>query len=441
MTTSHFSVFPIVVPADRESSVRIVFSAFAQSNPSGTAGWRLFYVRDDGVLPEGKLAGWGAYADVSFSTTNEGIEFTFPFTGEAEHVFLLSDENEGGVKAARVFRLYSLKPDLFRLRPFKGDFHAHSNCSDGADEPELVAVQARREGMDFFALTDHHHYAPSLRVVEFISRLPTNFRCYPGEEVHPADTPLHIINFGGCQSVNADLILTSGVTNAASLSPSRSEYERGVDAWLGDPNLSEQERHMVASAEWCFDRIRRYGGVSIYSHPFWRPCHRYFLPRAVNDAIMARGRFDAVEVLSGYAREEWESNALAVAHFYQYRSAGMPLSTVGVSDLHREESCGWCYSIVFAESPEFPPLAEAIRERRSLAVLTRPDDTPVVVGEFRLVQFALFLLREYFPLHDRLCRTEGALLQACLIGNDAAEEKLRTHSAQSEAELRCLWTD
>jgi len=47
-------------------------------------------------------------------------------------------------------------------------------------------------------------------------------------------------------------------------------------------------------------------------------------------------------------------------------------------------------------SAEFADLASAIREMRSLAVWNMPNEFPTVVGEFRLVKLAYFLLREYF---------------------------------------------
>jgi hypothetical protein len=47
---------------------------------------------------------------------------------------------------------------VFNPRPgwYRGDFHAHTNFSDGAlTPPQLVAI-AKAEGLDFFAITDHN---------------------------------------------------------------------------------------------------------------------------------------------------------------------------------------------------------------------------------------------------------------------------------------------
>ncbi len=39
---------------------------------------------------------------------------------------------------------------------YRGDFHAHTHHSDGVHSPRELAEVARREGLDFFAVTDHN---------------------------------------------------------------------------------------------------------------------------------------------------------------------------------------------------------------------------------------------------------------------------------------------
>lgn len=39
---------------------------------------------------------------------------------------------------------------------YRGDFHVHTNASDGAYPPSLVAGIAKAEGLDFVAITDHN---------------------------------------------------------------------------------------------------------------------------------------------------------------------------------------------------------------------------------------------------------------------------------------------
>lgn len=48
--------------------------------------------------------------------------------------------------------------DILNPRPgwYRGDFHAHTDFSDGVLPPPRLAALARAEGLDFFAITDHN---------------------------------------------------------------------------------------------------------------------------------------------------------------------------------------------------------------------------------------------------------------------------------------------
>ncbi|MBC7316661.1 MAG: hypothetical protein H5T70_09615, partial [Chloroflexi bacterium] len=52
-------------------------------------------------------------------------------------------------------------------------------------------------------------------------------------------------------------------------------------------------------------------------------------------------------------------------------------------------------------------------------------ETPRAYGPFRLVKYALYLMREVFPEHDALCAHEGALMLRYVEGDTAALEALR----------------
>ncbi|RMD80591.1 MAG: hypothetical protein D6820_06475, partial [Lentisphaerae bacterium] len=56
---------------------------------------------------------------------------------------------------------------------------------------------------------------------------------------------------------------------------------------------------------------------------------------------------------------------------------------------------------------------------------------PRAHGPFRLAKYAYFLLREYFPLHDRLCAEEGIAMMAYLEGDKEAANRLRTLQGQT----------
>jgi len=72
-------------------------------------------------------------------------------------------EDKGEIEAARRHRL----PRLVTLKDIRGDFHAHTNYSDGRNTPEEMATAARRLGYDYLCLTDH---SVSLRVARGLDK-------------------------------------------------------------------------------------------------------------------------------------------------------------------------------------------------------------------------------------------------------------------------------
>jgi len=60
-------------------------------------------------------------------------------------------EDHGEIEAARSHRL----PDLVERDDLRGDLHAHTSASDGADSLEAMAIAAREAGLDYLAITDH----------------------------------------------------------------------------------------------------------------------------------------------------------------------------------------------------------------------------------------------------------------------------------------------
>lgn len=60
-------------------------------------------------------------------------------------------EDHGEIEAARNRRL----PNLVERGDLRGDLHAHTSASDGADSLEAMAMAAREAGLDYLAITDH----------------------------------------------------------------------------------------------------------------------------------------------------------------------------------------------------------------------------------------------------------------------------------------------
>ncbi|OZB60671.1 MAG: hypothetical protein B7X39_09345 [Lysobacterales bacterium 14-68-21] len=65
-------------------------------------------------------------------------------------------EDHGEIEAARSHAL----PRLIERGDLRGDLHAHTSASDGADSLEAMAAAAREAGLDYLAVTDHSRGLP-----------------------------------------------------------------------------------------------------------------------------------------------------------------------------------------------------------------------------------------------------------------------------------------
>lgn len=374
---------------------------------------------------------WPAENKPKVRVADGALQITQYLEAEQEHVFLVEEIDGDQRRPLGSFRVYSLRDDLFARRPFKGDLHIHSSRSDGRESPAYVAAACRQIGLDFMALTDHRRYAPSLEAIRAFDGVDIDLALFPGEEVHPPDNPVHMVNFGGAFSVN-DLF-----TNEA-------DYRIQVNQILESlPQLPPGvNRYQYASCQWCFDKIRQAGGLGIFCHPYWFTENRYAPSGALTSCLFERQPFDAYEVIGGYFRWRTDSNTLQVARYHEERAQGRHLPIVGVSDAHgcqRDELFGWYYTIVFSPSLALPDLVSSVKSLYSVAVEAVPGETPRPYGPFRLVKYALFLLREVFPRHDEWCLEEGRLMLEHIYGNPAAAEMLHALKGRGAARMDRFW--
>ncbi len=376
-------------------------------------------------------SGWPGKNTPPGRVIDGNLQVTQFFESEQEHI-LRVDLIEGDRRTLiGDFKLYSLREDLFNRRPYKGDFHIHSARSDGREPPAYVAAACRRIGLDFMAVTDHHRYAPSIEAIRTFENVDLDLRIFPGEEVHPPENPVHMINFGGKFSVN-------------DLFKEEAEYRRQVDRVAETlPALPPgASRYQYASCLWCFDKIREAGGMGIFCHPYWMESLRYTPSGALTSLLLDRRPFDAFELIGGFFKWEADSNTLQVARYHEERSQGRQIPIVGASDSHgceRDELFGWYYTIVFSPSLELSDLTASIKSFYSVAVEAMSNETPRAYGPFRLVKFALFLLREFFPRHDDLCLEEGRLMLRHLTGDPAAANILKTLKGRTAALQNQIW--
>ncbi len=158
------------------------------------------YIAAAGAIPPEK-------ARFTRSPQNGGLQI--PAFFDAKREYQVTVEENGQIVI--VLYLYALKPDLFARNPYKGDLHMHTYYSDGKECPSYLASRYREIGYDFFAITDHGIYFPSMMAQEVFADVPVDAEIYPGEEVHPPQragiddpvVPVHMLNIGGKFSVNA----------------------------------------------------------------------------------------------------------------------------------------------------------------------------------------------------------------------------------------------
>lgn len=359
-------------------------------------------------------------------TANDGIlRFNYCFEGEQEYTLRLIY----GDKILQTMTVYSLYEDLYALRPLRGDLHAHSYRSDGRGDPAALAGHFREQGYDFFALTDHNRFYPGEEIDEVYDGVNTRFTRVRGEEVHTPGSDLHIVHVGGAESITSIYV------------HERERYEAEVKECI--PRVPQSVPAMYveryAMAMWATDKIHSVGGLAIFPHPYWRPQARIY---NVNDEfsriLLKSGMFDAFELAGGMGQQGINR---ALALWGDLRAEGANITVVGSSDIHgltKSETFPDCFSVVFAKDNSNDSIIEAVKSGLSVAAEANGyeyDRQYRFYGQLRLVSYALFLIKHYFPERQRLCQGEGVAMRAFAMNEASAE------LVEKQAELSASFED
>ena len=411
---------PMIVRADNDATVTLTFeNEPLLAKPDDV---QAEYVCADGLDANGVPLGYGRFQAIPCEIRDNTLTVTVRFRGETQHTIrvIQKSSNPKKPKVLGVAQLYSLRPDYFALRPYRGDMHMHSKFSDGNknESPALMVATCRKLGQDFAIETDHHAYAGSLDAIAAFSKLPTDMKTFPGEEVHSPGNGVHILSLGASES------MTDWFTK------SRAEYDQAVAAERAKlpDTIPDSFKHQIAASFAVWDKIRACGGIAVFCHPYWRPAYRQYVPAIVSDYLLETAKFDAMEVLN------CDSSELSILHYNELRAQGKKIAGIGVTDAHASKNLGVAYTLVLAEQLDFPSLAKNIRLRNCAAVDIDPvSKRQTVTGEFRFSRYALFLLKHFFPLQDDICRKEGEWLLKALEGDEQAVASLKASQGTTPA--------
>jgi len=377
------------------------------------------------------------------------IRFTHSFVGEQEHYIRLT--RPGEEKKFLQLSVYSLDSDLVGRYPYIGDLHSHSRRSDGRDAPAIVAASYRKKGYDFFSLTDHRRYYPSLEAINAYKSVPIDLNIVAGEEIHlkpvnDLNNDVHIVNFGGEYSINQlfeECIATPEVGTAPEvrslygLCPdiiSPQLYYSEVEALAKTLNIPDNiEWFTYASCVWIFNRIREAGGLGIFAHPYWIS-DVFQVPEEITDYILKTKPFDAFELFGG--EDYYEQNGFQTAKYYENRENGIHYPVVGSSDSHNQYGDFRPYdgkTIVFSPKNERKALIASIKDFYTVVV----DCVQLrMAGDFRFIKYGNFLLKNYFPIHDEYCFEEGRAMKGYVTGEEDAAELLKILHGRTDKLLK-----
>ena len=446
-TLYNYDVYPKVFLGDRETTVTVQplgqHVAFSQGHA---------YTVHIRKVDQAAIHLYPEYTGRSTHTVTPdadgNLRITAHFEGEGEHFIRICDAPDARPRVQ--LSVYSLAEDMAGKYPYRGDLHLHTNRSDGSQAPENVCANYRANGYDFTVISDHFRYYPSLEAKAYWSGL-TDLNIVQGEEVHLPHNDVHYVNFGGKFSINA-LITPSHNQEKAGDDPAW----RSLDGNAPDTMTHEQfvamieqraaritdldkhsERMSFAVLEWIYEQVQKAEGLGIFPHPYWLS-DMMQLPEDYTYYVYKKAPFDAFEVLGG--ENYFSHNGFQTALYYEMKEKGIDHPVVGSTDSHNSISeynrnALICSTIVFAAENTDRAIIDAIKGKYSVAVDTISKEYRLV-GDFRLIKYACFLMEQYYPLHDLACRTEGYLMNRYIAGDAYAAPALAALKGQIPAMIK-----
>lgn len=421
---AYYDVYPKIVQSNKESTICIEALYWPWDEKKDY--WVTIYPMDTRI----EVLESSEYDTIPLKPKDNLLEFTYDFKKEQEYVLQVKNDLNAKREQCLHFSVYALDEDLFSRKAYKGDFHMHSFRSDGRESPAFVAASSRRIGFDFMALTDHGLFQPSIEAQEAYDDANIDLKIFTGEEIHPPENDVHMINFGGKYSINELFRKDSNWRKEVkAIEKELTDFPEGISSFE------------YSCCKWVFNKTREAGGLAIYCHPYWICGKCYHVKPAFNDYMFEKQDFDAFELLGGHTPE---SNMLQISRYHEERAKGKKIPIVGSSDEHgceRNVYFGWYYTIVFSEDLQLDNIINNVKDLYSVTVEHLPGEEVRIHGPYRLVKYALFLNREVFPKHDQLCHEEGTQMLNYLQNKDEANAILKQLQGRTNALYKKYWNN
>ena len=416
----NYAIYPQVVLADKPTEMTIVPTERAFLLFEGKEYNVIVTTLDD---DETDYHDGGTCHHKLTAVAHDGVlRFSYTFPAEGEHLIRFE------YKEQKFFELhvFSLYKDLYRLRPVRGDLHSHSYRSDGRQDPAAAMGHYREQGYDFYTLTDHNRYYPGGEVDEVYDGVKLGITRVKGEEVHAPGSVVHIVHAGGKSSV-ADIYIHDKDRYDREIA----EYESRVPA-----SIPERYKGRYARAMWVTDRIHEAGGIAIFAHPYWRPgaSKVYNVNNEFTRILLTSGMFDAFELVGGQTQVGINR---CVALLMELREEGFKIPLVGSSDVHSMENVSsfpHMFTICFVKENENDAIIDAVKQFNCVAVEATNNEYTRhyrCYGSFRLVTYAQFLLKNYFPNLQRICQGEGIAMRTYAF-DDASKSLIEAQVKQTD---------
>ncbi|MBO4548983.1 MAG: hypothetical protein J5758_07190 [Abditibacteriota bacterium] len=436
----NYLVTPSVLPADRETEVRVHPTGENTAFTPGSAYTVRIYGENTGTLRFDRMV----FSEYTVTPDEKGdLVFSHAFLGEQKHIIkILRPDSDRDLRFTAinygrrrrpsndtaVLPVYSLAEDLYGMRAWKGELHCHTILSDGEQDVCHTVGNYRAGGFDFLAITDHYLMEPSEEALEIFRDAPVSMTLTRGEEVHHQPTErIHAVNFGGRDSVN----------RYWRNHPDRVKAEAEAIMAELPPLPDSVDREDYAYRVWCSRKTHEFGGLSLLCHPHWIWADMNFVPDFVTEQLIRDRVYDCLELTNN------TTNDMTVDLWSELRSRGADIPVVGCSDSHNTnlehmERPAARYSYVMAKSRDTESLIEAVKAGRSAAV-DAADRRIWVFGPYRIAKFARFIADAFDPVYQKLCEPQGFLLAEYYDKQPDTDTLLRLHDARSEEYARSFY--